>query len=72
MLEQLVADGAIDGSKAEAAKAKYIAIHDALVTTMSNEQSLLEKAKGLKSQLDVSAASGWERIALSDRAPPSL
>lgn len=43
----------IGAAKAEDAKLKFKAIHNALVRAMSNEHALLEKAKALKSQLEV-------------------
>ena len=49
-------NGSIDAAKAEEAKLKYAAIHDALIKAMANDKSLLEKAKDLKSQLEVSSS----------------
>ena len=51
-----MADGSVDSAKAEAARLKFTAIHDALIKAMANEQSLLEKAKDLKSQVEVSSS----------------
>lgn len=53
VLEEMVAAGEIDADKADAARAKYSAIHDAFVKAMTGETALLEKAKSLKSELDV-------------------
>jgi hypothetical protein len=53
VLEEMLASGEIDAGKAEAARAKYSAIHDALVQAMTGEHALLDKAKAMKSQLDV-------------------
>eukprot|EP00873_Tetraselmis_striata_P010499 jgi/Tetstr1/430763/TSEL_020548.t1 len=52
VLEEMVAAGEIDADKADAARAKYSAIHDAFVKAMTGETALLEKAKSLKSELD--------------------
>eukprot|EP00873_Tetraselmis_striata_P036776 jgi/Tetstr1/457040/TSEL_043703.t1 len=52
VLEEMVAAGEIDADKADAARAKYSAIHDAFVKAMTGESALLEKAKSLKSELD--------------------
>ena len=44
--------------KSDAAKRKYSKLHAALVKAMTREKNLLEDAKSLKRQLDVSPPSG--------------
>jgi len=58
IIDSLLEEGTVDEAKAKNAKQKYNAIHDALVKVMSNEQSLLERAKELKGQLDAGKQQG--------------
>ena len=57
VLNEMVEHFEIPVEKSDAAKRKYSQLHAALVKAMTRERTLLEDAKALKRQLDVSPTS---------------
>jgi hypothetical protein len=54
VLDELLDTSAISAEQADGAKSKFAALHNALFAAMGREKSLLQDAKQLKRQLDVS------------------